>query len=176
MIIHISGESGAGKSTMMDELTRVVPTNYILKDFDVMLDNFSSVGQFNQGDFQKYLDKFFSEYRNVVLVGMNVRPAGWFNSVKVVRGMAIYHIPADQKYFIDAPNLDKQYMDREIKMYLRDVNNTHMLFVKMINGYVPPLEYYIYRSDSAKIRDIFEDYTFLPWNDIFRKVAKCISL
>ena len=84
MIIHISGESGAGKTTMMRELAKL-PSNYIFKDFDDMWNNQVYSDQDGQS-FRKYLDRFFSEYRNVVIVGMNVGLPNWFNDSKLVDG------------------------------------------------------------------------------------------
>lgn len=188
IVIHISGPSGAGKTTLGNRLKSYFGDSIIVKDIDDLRQDFINhnyknktiKGKFDKIKYQKYIDDFVSKQTiPLVFVGLNTMP--WWHKGHY------YDMHAIHKYYIDidTDTLFQQKCDR----FLDDVFTKHKKHVfddlktkeketikQLTLGFKIECSY----KDIVKTKKIWDrDYTSqgyisLPREDIFIKVCKTL--
>lgn len=105
IVIHISGPSAAGKTTLGEQLEKKFGNSIVVKDTDELWDDF-----FNQPDnkdfldhkaYQSYIDRFVNKQKKpLVFTGLNVWP--WDDSDKKV----YYDMHSDYNYYIQIDDME----------------------------------------------------------------------
>jgi len=116
MIIHISGASGSGKTTMGNNIKKKYKNKIIVKDLDdLFLEFMNEKGynwnkKFNPKIYQKYINDFINkQHKPIIFVGLNMDM--WHNPEHY------YDVKADYKFYIDMDieTIFKQKCERFIR-------------------------------------------------------------
>jgi hypothetical protein len=194
-IIHISGPSGAGKTTLGNKLKYKYTDKIIVKDIDDLRYDFvkKKYGGYknvwnnpkfvwNADKYQEYIDIFIKNHKSkpIVFVGLNHMP--WWNK------RLYYNMHATNKYFIKL-NSDLVYKQK-CSRFMED------MFVKnkdiLINSFIKnekETQKKIYNSiknecgyeKTTKMNDIWntdyknQGYEFLSRENIFEKVCDILN-
>lgn len=191
VIIHISGASGAGKTTLGNKLKSKFGTQIIVKDLDDLRKEFINLNygpkwdytNFDAGKYQEYLDEFILKQRKpLILVGLN-NMFWWHKNL-------YYKTYADYKYYIKIDNMQvvKQKCLRWIttdlqnliknKEVLDDITKDNPRFVRLIKE---NLEQECGTKETLKINEMWDKayakqgYTFMPRDDIFKDVCRILT-
>lgn len=106
LIIHISGPSGAGKTTLGSKLSKRFGTKILVKDIDDLRAEFQNANYgkdydwkiFDAEKYQKYIDVFINKYKKpIVFVGLNNMP-WWHKNL-------YYNMHAQHNYYIDIDDM-----------------------------------------------------------------------
>lgn len=135
LIIHISGPSGAGKTTLGNKLKDKFGSKIVVKDIDNLRSSFiektygSSFNwkKFDSNKYQKFLDKYITKQtKPLVLVGLN--HMFWHNKD------LYYNLHSTHKYFIDIDDntIIKQKCIRFITDELKDMVTKNNNIIKDI--------------------------------------------
>lgn len=189
IIIHISGPSGAGKTTLGNQLKSHFGKKIIVKDIDDLRQDFikhnykngTIKGNFNKIKYQKYIDDFVSQQNiPLVFVGLNIMP--WWHKNHY------YNMHATHKYYIDidADTLFQQKCDRFLddvftkhkKLVFEDLKTKEKETIKQLTlGFKIECSY----KDITKTKKIWDhdyksqEYISLPREDIFIEVCKILK-
>jgi adenylate kinase family enzyme len=102
IIIHISGPSGVGKTTLGNKLKEHFKGKITVKDFDDIRDEYvkkhidtSKKWSIDEVKYQKFIDEYIKQnnHKPLVIVGLNDNPLG--------TKKLYYKIPATHKFYID---------------------------------------------------------------------------
>ena len=122
-IIHISGPSGAGKTTLGEKLTKRFGKKITVKDIDDLRRDFiryyydNKIFQLiDKVGYQKYIDNFIKKHSSkpIVFVGLNHMP--WWHANHY------YNMHANNNYFIDLD--DKTILRQLCKRLLLHLANS----------------------------------------------------
>lgn len=190
VVIHISGPSGAGKTTLGEKLKKEYGDKIVVKDIDDIRREFINheygpegriIGKIDKDKYQKWIDDFvFGQNKPLVLVGLNNMP-WWHEDL-------YYDMHADYKFYIelDLETIFKQkcgrFLDdvfignksRLINDLLKDEENT-------MSGLTEALGVECGYKETKKLIDMWnrdyakQDYKFMPREKIFDEVSQIID-
>lgn len=188
VIIHISGPSGAGKTTLGNQLKLHYGNRIVVKDIDDLRQEFIKhnyknakvISKFDKNKYQKYIDNFVSKYKiPLVFVGLNTMP--WWHKGHY------YNMHATHKYYIDIDTdlLFQQKCDRFLhdvftkhkKPVYDDLKTNEKETIKQLSLGLKIECSYKDISNTKKIWDRdykSQGYISLPREDIFFEVSKII--
>lgn len=192
IIIHITGTSGAGKTTLGEKLIQTFKNNIVVKDLDEFSSQFEKeTGLSNDNEnyekkYQEYINKYIKKNNNkpIVFVGVNNNP--WWNK------KLYYNLHSTHCYFIDL-DIDTifiQRCQREIQQYFFGFNKD-IMFDNIKNNPKKALsimDFHINNSDGncnysgiKKLNDMWrkdykkQNYIFETRENIYEKVKSIIE-
>ena len=187
LIIHVSGPSGVGKTTLGNKLKNEFGGNIIVKDFDDLRQEFimNEYGKkkfkiIDKEKYQLWIDDFISKQtKPLILTGLNHMP--WWHESHY------YETHAQHKYYIYLDNdvIFKQackrfvanvFCDRQDKLIKGFVKNNKNL-KKIQNAIGDECNYdLITERNNIWNRDYKKQgYEFLPRENIFEEISKILK-
>ena len=167
IIIHISGCSGAGKTTLGNKLKKTYGNKIVVMDIDILRHKFiqkeygkQPIKKFNKEKYQAYIDNYIlQQHRPLVFVGLNIMP-WWHKNL-------YYNMHPNYKFYIKLDN-DTIFTQR-CSRFINDVFIEHKK--ELINNLI---------KDDNKLTDIYKfglknecNYkTIIKMNDIWNKDYK----
>ena len=140
LIIHISGASGSGKTTLGNKLKEQLKSKIIVKDLDILRDEFIKEFYGNkkwtyidENEYQSYIDSYINKQKKpIIFVGLND------NTVYGKNKNLYYNIHSQYNYYIDIDDMIivKQKCIRLLndiqtdKMAMEDLIKNNEKFVK----------------------------------------------
>lgn len=190
MIIHISGPSGAGKTTLGNKLKDKLGDKIVVKDIDDLRHDFlqehygkSKWTIIDKVAYQKYIDKYISEQKKpIVFVGLNVMPWWHKNHYYNMHSMHNYYIDIDdalvlkQKCLRLFDNFAMYLPSDEVAM--NDLMNDNDLFLKLVKQTVDmDCSKKITEKMNKKFNDDYkkQGYKFMSSEDIFKEVLAILK-
>ena len=198
-IIHISGSSGAGKTTLGEKLQDKFGKNIVVKDFDELRDEYikKHVDLYKQlpvdwsvdyDKMQEYLDDYITQnnHKPLIIVGLNDNVLGDSKS-----RFLYFKIPAIYKFFIDIDDkiilqqkctrfittqLPKQLVDYPNVM--QDIVQNNKRFLKLTcQGIKAECSEKKMLKDNNRWRKDYkkQGYKFMSRDDIFTHVCDILS-
>jgi len=193
-IIHISGPSGAGKTTLGNKLQKKFGNKIVLKDLDDLIDEFiadfygnKQFKYLDENEYQMYIYDFINKQKKpIIFVGLNDN-----NNPKVERLISdkvkkYYDLQSDYNFYIDIDDMQvvKQKCLRLLNARINDsgamndlVNNNEK-FVKM---FVNEIKNDCSAKKTIKMNKIWnkdyqkQGYIILPSDEIYKKVNKILE-
>lgn len=188
-IIHISGPSGAGKTTLGNKLKYKYDNKIIVKDIDDLRHDFIKIeypkfkiDKWNAEKYQSFIDNFIKKNskKPIVFVGLNHMP--WWNK------RLYYDMHPEHKFYIklDTKTVFKQKCGRFIEdvfiknkeQMLNDIVNDEKTTVKHIsNSYKNECSY----EKTKKMNEIWNNdyklqgYKFLTRDQIFDNICDILD-
>jgi len=137
LIIHISGPSGSGKTTIGTRLKEKFNNKIIVKDIDDLRQDFikeyygtKKWKVIDKGAYQKYIDKFVSNYQNkpIIFVGLNNMP--WWHK------NYYYNMHSNHNYYIDIDDttIVKQKCLRMFDDFSKNLPNDNFAMNDLVNN------------------------------------------
>jgi adenylate kinase family enzyme len=189
IIIHISGPSGAGKTTLGNKLKEKFGNKIIVKDIDVLRREFIEneyVGYKNKftwipEKYQKYIDNYVNKQKKpIVFVGLNHMP--WWNK------NLYYNMHSDYNFYIKLN--DNEIFNQKCSRFMNDVfvlNKDNIIKdiikneEKTINKLKKGLQYECGYNEIVKMNKKWNNdykkqkYKFMSRDDIFKEVSKILK-
>jgi adenylate kinase family enzyme len=185
-IIHISGASGAGKTTLGKKLSDKYGSKITVKDIDDLRQEFIKhhYGKKNftiidKDAYQKYIDKYITSVKTILIfVGLNNMP--WWHKNHY------YDTHAEHKFYI---NLDNKVVLKQVcqrffnniandTQAMDDLVNNNSKFIRLVSEVI---NNDCNATKNAKINNKWKTdyvrlgYQLLSREDIFKKVCKIID-
>ena len=198
-IIHISGPSGAGKTTLGNKLQDKFGKNIVVKDFDDIRDEYINkhIDIYKQlpvdwsvdyNKMQEYLDEYITQnnHKPLIIVGLNDNVLGDSKS-----RFLYFKIPAIYKFFIDIDDkivlqqkctrfittqLPKQLVDYPNVM--QDITQNNKRFLKLTcQGIKADCSEKKMLKDNKRWRKDYkkQGYKFMSRDDIFKQVCDILT-
>jgi len=191
MVIHISGPSGAGKTTLGNKIQKKFGKKIVVKDVDNLrseyieskYQNNFNWKKFDSEDYQLFLDDYIlKQTKPLVLVGLN--HMFWHDKY------LYYDLHSDYNFYIDIDDMQvvKQKCIRFITdelqdmmkndNILNDIVNDNKKFVKLITENI---ERECGTKETFKLNKMWnkdykkQGYTILSSDDIYNEVAKILE-
>lgn len=132
IIIHISGVSGAGKTTLGNKLKDKLGSKIVVKDLDDLRDEFvkntynvNKSWTLEENKYQQYINDFIkSQNKPIIFVGLNDNPLG--------QKKIYYNLHSNHKYFIDID--DMTAVKQKCLRLLNDIQNDDGAINDLINN------------------------------------------
>lgn len=192
MIIHISGPSGAGKTTLGDKLKEKFNDKIVVKDIDHLREDFEKEYYYygnkewtiiDKDAYQKYIDKYVSKQNKpIIFVGLNNMP--WWHKNHY------YDMHSNHNYYIkiDDATIIKQKCLRTLETFSNNLStnkiamdnliNNNKWFIKSIKEEIDEAcnEKGIVKMNKKWDKDYKKQgYIFLSSDDIFKKVSAILN-
>jgi len=187
LIIHISGPSGAGKTTLGNKLIDKYGTKIIVKDIDDLRKEFINhhytktwnFKDFNADAYQTWIDLFVKKNKKpIVFVGLNNMP-WWHKNL-------YYDMHSQHKFYIEIDNATilKQKCLRLFNAILNDdrvmndLVNNNKKFIKFTTS---SIEHECNDKKNIKMNKIWnknykeQGYIFMSRDDIYKKVCQILN-
>ena len=190
LIIHISGPSGAGKTTLGNKLKTKYNDKIIVKDIDDLRSEFMKEHYGNKewdvidkDAYQQYIDNFINKQdKPLIFVGLNHMP--WWHPD------LYYDMHSTHKFYIDISNENviKQKCIRYLnklstklesdKAIMNDLINNNEEFIRKINDRI---KQECDAKEPIKLNEKWnkdyknQDYIILPSEKIYDKVCKILN-
>lgn len=197
IIIHISGASGAGKSTMGNKLKKKFKDHIVVKDIDDLRHDFvdDTYGGYDEFDktgiswdhkaFQSYIDKYVNKQtKPLIFVGLSTLP--WEQISETI----YYDMHADYNYYIQIDDMEvvKQKCIRFITKRLPKIIKSESTKQRLVSeneetveGLKDLIEYECGADETLKMNKLWNKdyekfgYQFMPHERIFESVSKILS-
>jgi septum formation inhibitor-activating ATPase MinD len=187
IIIHISGVSGSGKTTIGNKLKKQFKKQIIVKDIDDLrrefIEDYYGNMKFDiidMSEYQLYIDKFVknNSLKPLIFVGLNNMP--WWHSNHY------YDMHSTYNYFIDLDDITiiKQKCKRlllDLANSERDMDylvNNNIKFIKNVSNAIAE-ECNLKKTikQNNKWRKYYEkhNYNFMSRENIFKNVSKILK-
>jgi ABC-type oligopeptide transport system ATPase subunit len=180
LVVHISGTSGAGKTTLGNRLKDKYGELIYVKDMDDLHADFYQQNKIK--DYQKYIDKFIKDHndRHLIITGLTAEKC---LGVMDDTDNTFYKIDTKYKYFIDIDietNMRQLFMRQVAKlndrkemffdMWLKDNDKTQDKLFRYVSINK-------WKSNNAACREIHREhgYEFMSGKDIFEKVSELVE-
>lgn len=187
MIIHISGPSGAGKTTLGNKLKDKYKQKIVVKDLDDLRDKFIKEfygekrwTKLNKTQFQKYINSFITKHEKkvIIFVGLNTYP--WWHKGHY------YNLHSDYNFYIDLKDevVLKQKCTRLLENVKKDERAMNYLikdnenFLRMFGDAVRhecSLAETIKMNKEWKKDYNLKGYIFKSREEIFKEVCKLLN-
>ena len=191
MIIHISGPSGAGKTTLGNKLKKKFGSKIVVKDLDELKDEFikSYYGEkrwtfINVREYQKYINNYINKHKKkpIIFVGLND------NTLFGRNKELYYNVHSNYNFYIDIDDniIVEQKCERFILKILPDILKDEKKNIIENNEYfIKQLKKIL--KDECFCKDIKKKnkkwakdykkmkYKFMNRNDIYKEVCKILS-
>jgi len=191
LIIHISGASGSGKTTIGNKLKELFKSKIIVKDLDDLRSEFEKkykvvnyLKDFDSNMYQSFLDTYiFSQKKPLVLVGLN--HMFWHNK------KLYYNVHSQYNYYIDIDDMlivkqkcirfltdELPDMITKDKTIICDITEDNKKFVKLIKENI---ERECGTKETLKINKMWEKdyhkqgYKFMSRENIYKSVVKILN-
>ena len=153
LVIHISGASGSGKTTMGNELKKHFKNKIIVEDLDNLRDEFikhyygnKKWTYINEDEYQNYIDNYISKQKKpIIFVGLND------NTVYGKNKKLYYDVHSQYNYYIDID--DMVIVQQKCIRLLNDIQNDEMALADLVHNnkkFVEKFTEAIKRECSAK--------------------------
>jgi predicted PilT family ATPase len=190
-MIHISGLSGSGKTTIGKKLAEHYDNKVIVKDLDDLRDEFLENNKFNERKYQKYINDFILYNTSVVtntsvvkkpliFVGLNDNILGKNKSL-------YYDLQTTHNFFIDAD--DTEILQNKCKRLFADIPNNKLamkhlvenneLFIKRVKHAIDTecnLKKTIQLNKRHRKEYKAQNYIFINKKDVYKTVVKLIGI
>ena len=194
IIIHISGATGSGKTTLGNKLKEKYKNKIVVKDLDELIDEFIQYYYGNkpftyidENEYQNYIYDYINKQKKpIIFVGLNDN-----NNPKVerfIKGKAkkYYDLRSQYNYYIDIDDMIivKQkclrLLDTRIndKMAMNDLVNNNEKFVKM---FVEEIKKDCSAKKTIKMNNKWkkdyekQGYKFMSRENIYKSVVKILN-
>jgi uridine kinase len=194
IIIHISGATGSGKTTLGNKLKEKYKNKIVVKDLDELIDEFIQYYYGNkpftyidENEYQNYIYDYINKQKKpIIFVGLNDN-----NNPKVerfIKGKAkkYYDLRSQYNYYIDIDDMIivKQkclrLLDTRIndKMAMNDLVNNNEKFVKM---FVEEIKKDCSAKKTIKMNNKWkkdyekQGYKFMTRENIYKSIVKILG-
>lgn len=191
LIIHISGPSGAGKTTLGKKLKNLFGSDIVVKDIDDLRSEFIQIKYgkkfnweiFDSDLYQKFIDDFIkTKSKPIIFVGLNQY---FWHDKKLY-----YQMHSTHNFYIKINNSDLlrqkcvRFITSELqdiiknKYVLKDISDNNKKFIKLVQENI---ERECGIKETLKLNKMWEkqyekqNYKFLSANKIFNLVKKLIN-
>ena len=190
LIIHISGASGCGKTTLGNKLKDTFGKKITVKDLDDLRHEFikSFYGAkkwtyINEEKYQEYIDTFIDKQKKpLIFVGLNDSYYTNFGKTKNL----YFNLHSHYNYYIDIDDslILKQKCLRTLneiqtdKMAMNDLLNNNKKFIKMVVGAIKTR---CNAKENTRINNRWKrdykkrDYKFMSREGIFKNVSRILK-
>jgi adenylate kinase family enzyme len=188
IIIHISGVSGAGKTTLGNKLTEQFKNKIVVKDIDDLRRDFikkyygdKQFDIIDKVEYQKYIDNFVKKRSSkpLIFVGLNNHTPWWHIN-------HYYDMHSIHNYFIDLDDetLIKQKCKRLLLDWATDEEEMNMLVSnnkKYIENVSNAIEQDCNLKKTIKLNNKWrkyymkQGYKFMSRENIFKNVSKILK-
>ena len=142
MIIHISGASGSGKTTIGIKLKKHYKTKVIVKDLDELRDEHikktydtSKGWSIDEVKYQKYIDDFVNKQKKpIIFVGLNDNHLGTINIYYNVHSQYNFYIDIDDNVIIQqkCERFILKFLPEILKHEKKDITENNEFFIKQV--------------------------------------------
>ena len=195
IIIHISGATGSGKTTLGNKLKEKYKNKIVLKDLDELIDEFvqkfygnKSFTYIDENEYQNYIYDYINKQKKpIIFVGLNDN-----NNPKVERFIKgktkkYYDLLSQYNYYIDIDDMIivKQkclrLLDTRIKdkMAMNDLVNNNKKFVKT---FIEEIKKDCNAKNTIKMNNRWkkdygkQGYKFMTRENIYKSVVKILNI
>jgi adenylate kinase family enzyme len=188
LIIHISGASGSGKTTLGNKLKEQFKSKIIVKDLDILRDEFIKEFYGNkkwtyidENEYQSYIDSYINKQKKpIIFVGLND------NTVYGKNKNLYYNIHSQYNYYIDIDDMIivKQKCIRLLndiqtdKMAMEDLIKNNEKFVKKFTEAIKiecSAKQTIKQNNKWKKDYEKQGYKFMSRENIYKSVVKILN-
>ena len=188
LIIHISGASGSGKTTLGNKLKEQFKSKIIVKDLDILRDEFIKEFYGNkkwtyidENEYQSYIDSYINKQKKpIVFVGLND------NTVYGKNKNLYYNVHSQYNYYIDIDDMIivKQKCIRLLndiqtdKMAMEDLVKNNEKFVKKFTEAIKiecSAKQTIKQNNKWKKDYEKQGYKFMSRENIYKSVVKILN-
>ena len=188
LIIHISGASGSGKTTLGNKLKEYFKSKIIVKDLDILRDEF--IKEFygnkkwtyiNENKYQSYIDSYINKQKKpIIFVGLND------NTVYGKNKNLYYNVHSQYNYYIEIDDMIivKQKCIRLLNdiqndnVAMEDLVNNNEVFVKMFSNAIKrecSAKQTIKQNNKWKKDYEKQGYKFMSRENIYKSVVKILN-
>lgn len=188
LIIHISGASGSGKTTLGNKLKEQFKSKIIVKDLDILRDEFIKEFYGNkkwtyidENEYQSYIDSYINKQKKpIIFVGLND------NTVYGKNKNLYYNVYSQYNYYIDIDDMIivKQKCIRLLnniqtdKMAMEDLIKNNEKFVKKFTKAIKiecSAKQTIKQNNKWKKDYEKQGYKFMSRENIYKSVVKILN-
>lgn len=188
LIIHISGASGSGKTTLGNKLKEQFKSKIIVKDLDILRDEFIKEYYGNkkwtyidENEYQSYIDSYINKQKKpIIFVGLND------NTVYGKNKNLYYNVHSQYNYYIDIDDMIivKQKCIRLLndiqtdKMAMEDLIKNNEKFVKKFTEAIKiecSAKQTIKQNNKWKKDYEKQGYKFMSRENIYKSVVKILN-
>ena len=188
LIIHISGASGSGKTTLGNKLKEQFKSKIIVKDLDILRDEFIKEFYGNkkwtyidENEYQSYIDSYINKQKKpIIFVGLND------NTVYGKNKNLYYNVHSQYNYYIDIDDMIivKQKCIRLLndiqtdKMAMEDLVKNNEKFVKKFTEAIKiecSAKQTIKQNNKWKKDYEKQGYKFMSRENIYKSVVKILN-
>jgi adenylate kinase family enzyme len=188
LIIHISGASGSGKTTLGNKLKEHFKSKIIVKDLDILRDEFIKEFYGNkkwtyidENEYQSYIDDYINKQKKpIIFVGLND------NTIYGKNKNLYYNVHSQHNYYIkiDDMIIVKQKCIRLLndiqtdKMAMEDLVKNNEKFVKQFTKAIKiecSATQTIKQNNKWKKDYEKQDYKFMSRENIYKSVVKILN-
>lgn len=188
LIIHISGASGSGKTTLGNKLKEQFKSKIIVKDLDILRDEFIKEFYGNkkwtyidENEYQSYIDSYINKQKKpIIFVGLND------NTVYGKNKNLYYNVHSQYNYYIDIDDMIivKQKCIRLLndiqtdKMAMEDLIKNNEKFVKKFTEAIKiecSAKQTIKQNNKWKKDYEKQGYKFMSRENIYKSVVKILN-
>ena len=188
LIIHISGASGSGKTTLGNKLKEQFKSKIIVKDLDILRDEFIKEFYGNkkwtyidENEYQSYIDSYINKQKKpIIFVGLND------NTVYGKNKNLYYNVHSQHNYYIEIDDMIivKQKCIRLLndiqtdKMAMEDLIKNNEKFVKKFTEAIKiecSAKQTIKQNNKWKKDYEKQGYKFMSRENIYKSVVKILN-
>lgn len=193
LIIHISGASGSGKTTLGNKLKEEFKSKIIVKDLDILRDEFIKEFYGNkkwtyidENEYQSYIDSYINKQKKpIIFIGLND------NTVYGKNKNLYYNVHSQYNYYIDIDDMlivkqkcirfltdELKDMVTKNKAIIRDITEDNEKFVRLIKENI---ERECGTKETFKINKMWkkdyekQGYKFMSRENIYKSVVKILN-
>lgn len=188
LIIHITGASGSGKTTLGNKLKEHFKSKIIVKDLDILRDEFikgfygnNKWTYIDENEYQSYIDNYINKQRKpLILVGLND------NTVFGKNKNLYYNVHSQHNYYIEID--DMVIVKQKCIRLLNDIQTDKVAMYDLVNNNEKFIEQFtdaIKRECNAKQTIIQnnkwrkdyerQNYKFMPRENIYKSVVRVLD-